>query len=462
MTDKNSPILTSIRPRNAVANAFASLQLMLFRKPQPPITGTPRDVIVAMLILFMANLVTQRSLVSGNVTFSVWGLEGWLGNTAIWYFVVAVAAILVRREVALGAILVTISMTLAAGALLATVWFHAVQDIVSPAVRYSVFLALSLIPSLTGPICLTMTPRWRDGWRGFVIVLSGLALSFVAASYFGQSYLFEEAYDDEESASEAGSALPDPEVIYPLQAGLLAAKTDQIADQTPGRTDLFAVLGAGYPRQAVFQREIVEMQRTLSTRFDATGRAVLLGSTVENPTERPLLNRTNLTTSLHAIAAKMDVSEDIALIFLTSHGSPDRISTHFPGLGYNDLTSAEVAAALDGSEIRYAVIIISACYSGSFVDELQSPTRLILTAAAADRTSFGCSDKNTYTDWGTAFVAEALQDTLDFRTAAEMAQATVAAREADGGLKLSQPQISEGAEIGAVLDRLAAGLSGIN
>jgi hypothetical protein len=46
------------------------------------------------------------------------------------------------------------------------------------------------------------------------------------------------------------------------------------------------------------------------------------------------------------------------------------------------------------------VVLISACYSGVFLDQVMlKPNRIILTAAAEDRTSFGCSSENQYTYW---------------------------------------------------------------
>jgi len=176
-------------------------------------------------------------------------------------------------------------------------------------------------------------------------------------------------------------------------------------------------------------------------------------------TRWPLLNRTNLSEGLAALADKMDPEEDIAVMFLTSHGSPNRISTAFSGLTYNDLTPSETAAALDASGIQNAIIIISACYSGSFIDELKAPTRLILTASAADRNSFGCDDSNQFTDWGAAFIEKALTQTFDFVEAAEMATKTIAAREAELDVTSSLPQVEDGGGLDEVLDTLTTRLA---
>ena len=44
------------------------------------------------------------------------------------------------------------------------------------------------------------------------------------------------------------------------------------------------------------------------------------------------------------------------------------------------------------SGARYRIVIISACYSGAFTPVLANISTLVITAAAADRPSFGCED----------------------------------------------------------------------
>lgn len=455
MTFEIRPILTAEPSRNALNNAFAALQLVIFRRPTPSISGRPRDIIVAMCILFLGSLIAHRCYLSGNVDFSIWGFQGWLAGMALWYLTITILAVLVRREANTGEFFVGASMALLVGMILTTGLYLVFQEMLTSVIGYVLFWALGLLPLIIAMVTLTMTPRRRDGWRGFVMSVAGIALTSGAASVFGQHYLFEAEYAANETVAERDWKAPDPEVIYPLQAGLLASQTDVLSAQTPGQIDIYAVLGAGTPYQQIFQREIEEMQDILSTRFGAKGQTVMLGATMQEQIARPLLNRTNLTASMRAIAERMDTAEDIGLIFLTSHGSPESLSTHFAGLTYNNMSSADVAKALDESGIQNAVIIISACYSGSFVDELAGPTRLVLTSSAADRSSFGCSDSNTFTDWGSAFFT-AIKEMQSFRLAAQETQTTVNDLETARGVKPSMPQISEGRKIGVVLDQFSA------
>jgi hypothetical protein len=115
---------------------------------------------------------------------------------------------------------------------------------------------------------------------------------------------------------------------------------------------------------------------------------------------------------------------------------------------------------LEDSGIGPAVIVVSACHSGSFIDDIATPDRLVITAARGDRTSFGCRDGAQWTDFGQSFFDLALRAKRDPRRAFQVAAADVERKEAADGLKQSLPQISEGVAIGAVLDRLMSAREG--
>jgi hypothetical protein len=108
---------------------------------------------------------------------------------------------------------------------------------------------------------------------------------------------------------------------------------------------------------------------------------------------------------------------------------------------------------LDASGAKYRIVIISACYSGVFVPALADPLTLVITAAAADRPSFGCEDGATWTYFGDAFFNRALRTAPDLRSAFSAARALVTAREKREGFGRSNPQIAGGSEVLALLAR---------
>ena len=110
---------------------------------------------------------------------------------------------------------------------------------------------------------------------------------------------------------------------------------------------------------------------------------------------------------------------------------------------------------LKESAIRWKVVVVSACYSGGFIDPLQDERTLVITAARHDRTSFGCADENDFTYFGRAFFKDALPGSRSFEEAFRKADAIVAAREKKELPKEqpSAPQMQGGAGIAQQLKR---------
>ena len=98
--------------------------------------------------------------------------------------------------------------------------------------------------------------------------------------------------------------------------------------------------------------------------------------------------------------------------------------------------------------------MISACYAGGFIDALRDPKTIIITAAAKDRTSFGCSNDSDLTYFGEAFYRDALPGAKSLREAFEAAKKAIAAREQSEHETASNPQAYFGAEIEAKLEDL--------
>jgi hypothetical protein len=120
------------------------------------------------------------------------------------------------------------------------------------------------------------------------------------------------------------------------------------------------------------------------------------------------------------------------------------------------LPAAELGRLLRESGIRWKVVVVSACYSGGFVDALKDEHTLVITAARRDRTSFGCADENDFTYFGRAFFKEALPEAQSFQQAFKKAATLVGeweAKDTSGGASHSLPQIHSPAAIEAHLQR---------
>jgi hypothetical protein len=118
------------------------------------------------------------------------------------------------------------------------------------------------------------------------------------------------------------------------------------------------------------------------------------------------------------------------------------------------LSVADLADALEDSGIKWRVIIISACYAGGFIDSLRDPTTVVIAAAAADRSSFGCSNDSDLTYFGAAFYRDALPQARSLEDAFATAKKAIGERERRENETPSDPQAYFGAEIAKKLSEL--------
>ena len=260
--------------------------------------------------------------------------------------------------------------------------------------------------------------------------------------------------------ARAGERLHDPEALIALQPALVARRVEALAAQEPGRVDLYAVGFAGDGNEGVFRNEVEFFERLAAQRLGAGGRVLPLVNHPGASLDTPIASLTNLRAALAGIGARMDRDEDILLLFLTSHGTRDHeLVVDLPPLPLRQIEPKDLKQALDQSGIRWRVIVVSACFSGGFVKELRTPHTLVITAARADRTSFGCGASSEITYFGKAFLTEALNLTTDFREAHAIAARRVHAWEQADDETPSLPQLWAGTRIDAKLAQWRAGLA---
>lgn len=240
----------------------------------------------------------------------------------------------------------------------------------------------------------------------------------------------------------------DIESVYYAQENLLRQRVFALSPQRPDVVDLYFVGFAAYAHQDVFKREIEQATVIFEQHYNSIGRTVALINNPQTIHARPLANRHNLDKIVRGIGEKIDREQDIVVVFLSSHGDDDAtISVNFRGFSFNDVSASDVRTILDENKIKWRIVIVSACYSGSFIESLASPETMIVTAAAADRTSFGCAHENEWTYFGEAFFGHALKQSKSLQEAFELANARITQREIEEGKEPSLPQISTGAAI---------------
>ena len=135
------------------------------------------------------------------------------------------------------------------------------------------------------------------------------------------------------------------------------------------------------------------------------------------------------------------------LIYFTSHGAPQGVV-----VGADILAPGILGAMLDETcGRRPTVVVISACFSGVFVKPLAQANRMVLTAARADRTSFGCGEADRYPYFDDC-VLRAIPSAADFLALGPAVRSCVAERETREGMRPpSEPQLSVGGELRPLL-----------
>ena len=239
------------------------------------------------------------------------------------------------------------------------------------------------------------------------------------------------------------------DIIAKRDIGLVAKQVAALPRQRPGIPDLYVIGVAGDGTQDVFRNEAIYLDNLMRQRLHARGTLSLVSHPDSvGATPRPLASYDNLYDAVKGVAKRMDRREDILLLYLTMHGTPEHeLALYFPPYMDDALTPDDIAFILDKARIRNRVIVISACYSGGFIPRLQGDDTLIMTAARSDRPSFGCGVDSTATFFGRAWLVEGLNRTIDFAEAFRHAQGRIQAWEDLEGDDPSHPQVSEGTAI---------------
>jgi hypothetical protein len=353
------------------------------------------------------------------------------------------------------------------------------QSSPKPAFAQALLLSLGLVPL---PLLLAALAVPFLGFVGLCIAAAAVLIysffflvrglrSFTGASqrraaFFGVAFLLAFLW-----FTDTLDAIPDvwaaPEVAEAPEDGDAHADAETVLFEQPMRIDRalagvhsdassipkgFFLGFAGVGGQKVFAQEIGLASRVLSERYGMANRALSLINDERDLERAPIASVSGLRYALRGLAERMNLDRDVLFLVISSHGAKDpAIAVSNSDLPLNDMTDEDLAEALSDSGIKWRVIIISACYAGGFIDALKNPRTIVITAAAADRTSFGCSNDRDLTYFGEAFFRDALPGASSLRDAFNRAKAAIALRERRERIDASNPQAYFGAELAAKL-----------
>jgi hypothetical protein len=138
---------------------------------------------------------------------------------------------------------------------------------------------------------------------------------------------------------------------------------------------------------------------------------------------------------------------DGCLVYVTAHGSPQGVAITRRN---ETLSPAQLDRIVDTAcGNRATVVVVSACFSGVFVEPLGRPNRVVLTAARRDRTSFGCSADNVLTVFD-GCILQSVRAGMPWRQAADATRGCVATEERRLNVLASEPQLYVGPSVQAL------------
>lgn len=235
-------------------------------------------------------------------------------------------------------------------------------------------------------------------------------------------------------------------------AKLMGDSLNALQPQRAGVQDVY-MLTVSFWGDPVFEREAVQAEEILRPHLGAEGRSIILSAGGQGVRHYPAASPDNFAAAIGHIGATMDPNEDLFVLFFTTHGQPDGVAAireHNRLL--SGLRPSHLSTMLSQANIQNRVIIVSACFSGAFIAPLMSDGTIIMTAAASDRSSFGCQPQNNWTFFGDAYFNRAVRENGDMIGSFDRAKRLIAQWEREQNLSPpSNPQISVGARAAAML-----------
>lgn len=426
--------------------------------------STPANLAWLILLPMALGLLVQRLYIAGPAEFYVAALQShWLGTAVgawvCWWLVPRQAgpsADGARAPSAAALFAMLAAQSLTVGVLIALVAVPVVRAQAWPAGGVLGWIAW-LLPLAWMALAQALV-LWRGARRErrHRVVAIGLMTGLLVLAQWLQPPRYWYPAEPAEGAER-------PEVFrltqeaFEAQAPLLERQLQALAPGRPGQVDVYSIVFAPYAEADVFLRESRMVTEVMTQRFGAAGRTLQLVNHRSTVTELPWATALNLRRAIEGVAAHMNRDEDLLFIHLSSHGARSgELAAGFWPLTVDAVTPQQLRGWLDAAGVRYRVVSVSACYSGSWIEPLADPATLVITAADAEHTSYGCGRRSPLTFFGRAMFDEQLRSGASFEQGHARARQLIEQREREAGKEdgFSNPQIRIGEAIRPLLQKL--------
>lgn len=448
---------------------------------------SPSAVLLILAVVAVSVAAIQFFQSGGADFFSLYGINSVIASTAIDFAVVVLFARADRTPATLRNLVLLYAVATAVG-LIASQIFAAANTFTfrkqAGSTEIAPVLALAMGAAATAGMILWMTGAARQAFKPIPGVRRpGLrAFAFVTCLFLAGALLpnwpvFEPKTFDSATANiwevvdlvrtktsvtaargkhaeEGRKAEQRAAHIEGQQPVRLDAAFASVNRRDPDKPNIFMIGLSGYGNQGVFEHETRQSIEILRSRFDIGDRVVQLVNADDATDRYPVASIQNLAFALRAMGARMDHDKDVLILTMTSHGSQDGFALSFGGLIYRTLDAVTLRNLLDDAGIKNRILILSSCYSGTFVPVLANDDTMIMTAASSTRTSFGCANGREWTYFGDALFAHGVKTEPTLAAAFGLARKTIGQWEKEQHLTPSDPQIFVGQAIARRFPRL--------
>jgi hypothetical protein len=440
-TQEEGPVF--FHGRQLLANLAAGARLALFLPVRPHafrVSALQFTLLVAFNLALWIGVAAVRSGFAGE--FDAGAVAAYLSGVPLLLLTALLLALIYKAPERLLAFAVAFISTDPVFEL-AAFGLPALAGAAGEAVAYAALLGWAWLVSMRAVLVLAGGQRPRL-YKSVLVVTSMMVLAIVALPDA------EPWYEPREAALPRLAS----EALFHAQGRLVERSLEGLKPGRRGVPELYFVGFAPDASADVFLREMRYVKRSFDERFRAAGRSIALVSSEEALEEFPIGSATNLARALSRVGEAMNAEEDVLFLFLSAHGNAQhRLSASQPPLELAPVTPTSLARMLQESRIKWRIIVVSACYSGGYIEPLRDANTVVITAAAADRISFGCEHGRDFTYFGEAYFKDALARSDSFIEAFHLARRLVSEKEAAEKLVASRPQIWVGEAIAAQLQK---------
>lgn len=421
-------------------NIKYGFMLTVFRKIKLKDFHFSVDVLVGLMLFnLLLTAISHFYLISGKSSFNIYALPDWaFGLIMLFISAYIIEKIINSRNVILHfpTILLSVSPIIILISFLIIKFSSVIQEISVWGYSGMYYLMFIWVLVVSFKVIKLVTAMKALPIAMLTLLYSGITLS--QQFYLPNQYFWTADYSDYESPYKKINV----EKVFYSQNHMIEKEKRRLVRQRPRVRDIYFVGFGSYSSQDVFMKEIFSIKQLFDDRFDTKGRSVALINNPETVDTAPIASISNLSMVLKHIGKLMDRKNDILFLYLTSHGSQNhKLSVDFWPLRLNQIGPKELKTTLDDAGIKWRVIVISACYSGGFIEELKDDFTIVMTSSSAKKQSFGCGSGNEYTYFGKALFDEQLRNTFSITNAFNQAAISIAEREKSENLTPSEPQL---------------------